>query len=140
MLANASHRHQPAPPANREGQPHGSVRRCVFGSKCRTIGASAALTVSSLSSMLFVSRYSSSVLLLLLLSSLTFCCLGASPVQLQTVLVSGCMLWESMLLSFVVAVCVVVCSVVGLLLLLLSEFRNSLLNCRSAISCRCCTC
>jgi len=83
--------------------------------------------------MLFLSRYSSSVLLLLLLSSLTFCCLGASPVQLQTVLVSGCMLWESMLLSFVVAVCVVVCSVVGLLLLLLSEFRNSLLNCRSAL-------
>ena len=65
--------------------------------------------------------------------ALTGCCLDASPVQLQTVLVSGCMLLESMLMSFIVAVCVVVCSVVVLLLLLLSELCNSLLNCRSAI-------
>jgi hypothetical protein len=39
---------------------------------------------------------------------------GASPVLVQTVLVSVCRLFESVLLAFVVAVCVVVGSVVVL--------------------------
>jgi hypothetical protein len=50
---------------------------------------------------------------------LTSCCSGASPVLVQTVLVSGCMLSVSALLSFVIAVCVVVVVVVSFAVLLL---------------------
>jgi hypothetical protein len=102
---------------------------CRF--KYRTIGASASVTLSSSSPLsLFLSWYSSSSsLLLLLLLSLTSCCSGASSVLVQTVLVSGCMLFVRALLSVFLVFGVVACSFAVLLFLLLSELFSEVPVC-----------
>ena len=92
--------------------------RCRF--KYRTIGASALVTLLSSSSplWLFLPCYSLSLWLLMLLLSLTSCCSSASPVLVQAVLASGCMLFVMAVLSLFVVVGVVVGSFAVLMLLL----------------------
>ena len=108
----ANHRHQPKTRDNytfSNWHPEAvSYRRC----KPRTISASPSLTPPPSSSLL--------LLLMLLWSSLASCG-GASPVLVPTVLVSGCMHFLLVRLSFFVVFGVVVVGSFAILLLLLSE-------------------
>ena len=77
-----------------------SVLRCVAAST--TVTSVRLRQLSSSSPLLLLLSWCLSLslfLLLLLLLSLTSCCSGASPVLVQTVLVSGCMLFVLAVLS-----------------------------------------